>query len=344
VGQAPAVLAGWRGRVALALVAIGLLAAYDATAMRFPDLSDWGDVLWTGIVLGVPVFGLLWLALPLARRQRGWLLAATGVLAAVAVAASLLDLETAANLSKLGAAGAAGFLFVSFFEHASWLVAVALAIPIADTISVWRGPTRYIVTQKPSYFEADSVAFPPPGERVVELSWDAVTGASDYVVVTVRPGHRHRFDLLTQRSVNLATDAHARYRIAVKALAGKRQLAESDIALPPECGCDVTPTRGPGPERLTLRTTTRPAAERLGLTDVVFFAVFLAGALRFRLRTGWTWVGLVLGVMLAGVAGLFDPFGIGGVPALPLISLGFLVPNADLLWRSVREATRPKSP
>jgi hypothetical protein len=29
-------------------------------------------------------------------------------------------------------------------------------------------------------------------------------------------------------------------------------------------------------------------------------------------------------------------FDIGGLPALPLLSLGFLAPNADLLWRKLR--------
>ena len=29
---------------------------------------------------------------------------------------------------------------------------------------------------------------------------------------------------------------------------------------------------------------------------------------------------------------------IAGLPALPAVCLGFLLPNADLLWRNVREA------
>ena len=31
-----------------------------------------------------------------------------------------------------------------------------------------------------------------------------------------------------------------------------------------------------------------------------------------------------------------DPFGLGGLPALPLLSVAFLVANADLLWRELR--------
>jgi hypothetical protein len=31
-----------------------------------------------------------------------------------------------------------------------------------------------------------------------------------------------------------------------------------------------------------------------------------------------------------------DPFGIGGLPALPGLSIAFLLANADLLWRRLR--------
>jgi hypothetical protein len=87
VGEASAVLGGARARIAAAVGLVAILLVYDATAMRLPDLGDWGDVFWTGIVLGVPLFGLLLLALPLAQRGRGWLLGAVGVFAAVAIGA-----------------------------------------------------------------------------------------------------------------------------------------------------------------------------------------------------------------------------------------------------------------
>jgi hypothetical protein len=29
-------------------------------------------------------------------------------------------------------------------------------------------------------------------------------------------------------------------------------------------------------------------------------------------------------------------FGVDGLPALPLLAFGFLIPNADLLWRAFR--------
>jgi hypothetical protein len=77
----------------------------------------------------------------------------------------------------------------------------------------------------------------------------------------------------------------------------------------------------------------------LGLPDVLFFALFLAAAARFRLRVAWTWVALVasFGVTLVAATAL----DVAGLPALPLLSLGFLAPNADLIWRQLRRARGP---
>jgi hypothetical protein len=45
------------------------------------------------------------------------------------------------------------------------------------------------------------------------------------------------------------------------------------------------------------------------------------------------------GVTMA-VAVWVDPFDIGGLPALPLLSVAFLTANADLLWRELRRRQR----
>jgi hypothetical protein len=76
------------------------------------------------------------------------------------------------------------------------------------------------------------------------------------------------------------------------------------------------------------------ATARLGLPDILFFALFLAAAARFDLRVGWTWVAMVFsfGATLAGTVWLDT----GGLPALPLLSAAFVLANADLLWRSFR--------
>ncbi|MEI8105603.1 MAG: hypothetical protein WCH31_07150 [Actinomycetes bacterium] len=75
-------------------------------------------------------------------------------------------------------------------------------------------------------------------------------------------------------------------------------------------------------------------AARLGIPDLVFFAAFLGSAARFGLRVGWTWIGLTVSVGLTMLAATW--WDVGGLPALPGISLGFLVPNADILWRRLR--------
>jgi len=75
-------------------------------------------------------------------------------------------------------------------------------------------------------------------------------------------------------------------------------------------------------------------AARLGLPDVFFFALFLAASVRFDLRPFATWVGLVVGLSLTMIAATW--WDVSGLPALPGIALGFLIPNADLLWRRMR--------
>jgi hypothetical protein len=76
------------------------------------------------------------------------------------------------------------------------------------------------------------------------------------------------------------------------------------------------------------------AAANLGVPDLLFFALFLAAAARFRLRVAATWLGLVVGLGITIAATVY--FDLSGLPALPAIALGFLVPNADLLWRGLR--------
>jgi hypothetical protein len=69
----------------------------------------------------------------------------------------------------------------------------------------------------------------------------------------------------------------------------------------------------------------------------VFFSLFLAAADRFGLRVAATWLGMCT-CLAATLVLVWAWDGIAGLPALPAICLGFLVPNADLLWRDVRRA------
>jgi hypothetical protein len=80
---------------------------------------------------------------------------------------------------------------------------------------------------------------------------------------------------------------------------------------------------------------------QLGLPDVLFFALFLGATQRFHLRQGLTW--LLTTLSFGATIALAVQFNVGGLPALPLLSLGFLAANADLLWRSYRDRPRQRS-
>jgi hypothetical protein len=87
---------------------------------------------------------------------------------------------------------------------------------------------------------------------------------------------------------------------------------------------------------IALHVPGQTATANIGPPDIVFFALFLAAAQRFHLRIAWTWICMTgfLSLTLA-LVWLLDS---SGLPALPAVCLGFVVPNADLLWRDVREA------
>jgi hypothetical protein len=82
-------------------------------------------------------------------------------------------------------------------------------------------------------------------------------------------------------------------------------------------------------------------AAYLGPPDVLFFALFLGAAARWRLRVRWTWLSMVavysLTIVIANAAD------VGGLPALPFLSLGFFAPNADILWKRLRRPSEGSS-
>ena len=79
-------------------------------------------------------------------------------------------------------------------------------------------------------------------------------------------------------------------------------------------------------------------AATIGPPDILFFALFLGAAKRFGLRVAATWF-LMLGLLcLTFVLARTTDF--LALPALPAICVGFLLPNADLIWRALR-SSRP---
>ncbi len=179
---------------AATLLAVGILVGvYSALAGRFPALSDWGDVVFLGLVLIPTMFALVWIALPLRETLGPVGLGAAGVaLALLAVLLSVADLEGAANLTKLAAATVLGWWFLSFFEAPTWVVLGALLIIPGDLYSVARGPTREITENQPQVFDALSVFMRIPGEETA-----AQLGLPDVLFFALFLGATARFALRT---------------------------------------------------------------------------------------------------------------------------------------------------
>jgi hypothetical protein len=233
------------GRAAALLVLLAALALYYAFHDRLWNASTWWDIAFIGLALIPACFALVWFVLPL-RSGRGLLAVGAG-LAVLAWAFHVAGWSTAENFCKLFAVAAVGFAFLEYFESLSWVVLVSLIIPWVDAYSVWRGPTKVIVTKHAHVFTNFSFAFPIPGERT---------------------------------------------------------------------------------------------AANLGLPDLLFFSLFLAAAARYRLRPGLTW--LLMTLSFGATLALAVWRNLSGLPALPLLSLGFLLANGDLIWTQLRrDQTRP---
>jgi hypothetical protein len=219
------------------------LALYTAGADRLWNGTLWPDLLFLTLVLFPATLGIVWLLLPL--RDHRAMLPAGLVIVALAVALHFAELDVLNNLAKLFALICLGFWFLSWFENVMWAALIAVIIPWVDAISVWRGPTDYVVDEQPQLFDNVSIAFRLPGEN---------------------------------------------------------------------------------------------ATANLGPPDILFFSLFLAAADRFGLRVAWTW--LAMTALLGGTLILTATTDVNGLPALPAICIGFLLPNADLLWTAFRRRGR----
>ena len=227
-------------RAAALAAALAALVAWNAGAGVFPEISHWPDVLVVACLVMPVTFAVPWLALPLAESRS--VVPIAGCAIALTVLCDLAGLASLFNVAKLIALTAIGYLFMQVFEALSWVVVIALLIPWVDAISVWRGPTDYVVTEQPGLFERVAIAFRLPGEE----------------------GYAN-----------------------------------------------------------------------IGPPDILFFALFLATAARYGLRVGWTWLAMV-GLLVVTLL-LTTSLDVTGLPALPAIAFGFLLPNVDLIWRAWRE-------
>jgi hypothetical protein len=322
---------------------LGGLLAYYLSFRSLPNLPTAVDVLFVGFVMIPAVFGLVWIALPV----RGWrgLGGAAVAFAVLAVVASKGDFDVLANFAKLGAATSAAFWFLSFFENALWVALVALLIPFVDAYSVWRGPTKHIISERPEVFTALSFAFPLPGERQVLILWrhPLAEGGFTYDVIRTPGGNRNDEPLTDENGdgevgwLEAELDADRDYRYVIIARQGGRNAATSIVARADDVNEGVE-RRAITSSRFApadVRVESVDSSAKLGLPDLLFFALFLAAADMFRLRVRLTWLLMTasFGTTLAFTYYLW----VGGLPALPLLALAFLIANADLLWRQFRE-------
>jgi hypothetical protein len=173
---------------ALLAVLLGALLVYYETSTRLWQASVWWDVAWLVAVLMPAVFALVLIALPL--RTERWLLPAGLAFAALAAVLTVADVDVFANFSRLAATTLLGWWFLGWFEAVSWVVLVACIIPWVDAYSVWRGPTKQIVTNHAHVFDVLSFAFPVPGQHAA-----ANLGVPDLLFFALFLGAAARFGL-----------------------------------------------------------------------------------------------------------------------------------------------------
>lgn len=346
MGRASAVL-GERRAAAAALLTV--LLVYYVVFRSLPNLPTGWDVAFVGAVLIPAVFGLVWLALPL-RRSRG--LFVIGVaFAALAVVTSAAGLEVVANFAKLAAATAVAFWFLTYFESALWVAFVALMIPFVDAYSVWRGPTRHIISDRPEVFSALAFAFPLPGERQAFVSWRTpLAGEPDGYDVLREPGGMRNDELLTDANgdgevgwLEAELEAGRDYTYTVVALDGPRTARAEVVARADDVNDGPEPGEPTG-DRLaptSVEVDSADSSAKLGIPDLLFFALFLAATDRFGLRRRTTW--LLMTASFGTTLALTYVLYVDGLPALPLLALAFLLANADLLWRRLRTRRQDKA-
>ncbi len=78
----------------------------------------------------------------------------------------------------------------------------------------------------------------------------------------------------------------------------------------------------------------------LGVSDVIFFALYLGAARRFALRPRASAVAMTASFVVTIAAAMWWT----ALPALPLLAAAFLATNADLMWRGRSDPARAVRP
>jgi hypothetical protein len=216
-----------------------IVVTWFVVAPHIERLAKWPTIAIATLGVIPVTLSLVLIALPLWTKTRS-LVAATIVLALVALVCSFADWGLEGNFAKLWAAVFAGWAFLTLFERLSWVVLVAVIVPVVDLLSVWRGPTKVITEHHFEVYTAVAIAFVLPGGEAFSF----------------------------------------------------------------------------------------------GPPDILFFGLFLGAAARWNLRIVRTWIAMTAMYSLTVVIATNTRF--NGLAGLPFLSFGFLVANADVLWRRLR--------
>ena len=150
-----------RPRVVAFVVLGAVVGGWFVAAPHVPRVGLWPAVVLVAFAVMPATLALVLVALPLWNER--WLLPAAVALALVAWGCFEAGWGLAANFAKLWAAVFAGWAFLRLFEELSWVVLVAVVIPLVDALSVWRGPTHAITSQHFEVYTAVAIAFLVPG-------------------------------------------------------------------------------------------------------------------------------------------------------------------------------------
>jgi hypothetical protein len=83
------------------------------------------------------------------------------------------------------------------------------------------------------------------------------------------------------------------------------------------------------------------SAGQLGVSDAVFLSMFAAWAMHYDFRRTATIVGLIAGLLASlALSVVLDR----AIPALPLIAVGYLLPNVDRVGRLLRRQPDEREP
>lgn len=177
----------------LLVAAVLLAAAWVAWSLLAPELDANGDLATVAVAAAVSLpllAGAIVAALPIGEARPRWAIGAGVVALAVAIACILADAPLPASLAKAIAGAALGLLLGRLLEEPWHAALIAVLVAIVDMYSVFAGPTKEIVEQRPDVLDTVGIQFAAPGYEQA-----AIIGTTDFVFLGLLGGAALRYDL-----------------------------------------------------------------------------------------------------------------------------------------------------